>query len=333
MALPTIQRTWTYDTNNRITYTSLVQVMRELLFSYKEFLKLNGYTVVGSSDGTSADMAGSDFWVSATNAGIRGASAATVQSWIVLQAANGIRILMTYQGATDDVCRLSFSHNVYTLAGTPTHQPTTVDEQILTTTASHIGSETSGDRLWHGWVDSTDTMFRFAVARAGISRSCWGVEVSEDKTDPGSITWDGTWGWHGTSATSGFFGAASSINQLILYAAAGVSTKVARPLVSSTPINCQCFLGVETYGADGTLWMNVQPELQGVLGYPIRPLFLGSNTTGGRGKLAHLYDWWAGRSTGSNANDADVYGANQFIQLAGTSGLVWPWDGSVPIWI
>ena len=44
MALPVKQVNWTYSLNNRISYTSLVQVARETMFLIKNTLKTAGYT-------------------------------------------------------------------------------------------------------------------------------------------------------------------------------------------------------------------------------------------------------------------------------------------------
>lgn len=59
MPLPTKLVNWTYTFNNRISYTSLVQVMRDTIFLVKDTLKAAGYTVKGSCNGVTGALIGS----------------------------------------------------------------------------------------------------------------------------------------------------------------------------------------------------------------------------------------------------------------------------------
>ena len=339
MALPTPQKTWIIDPCNTIVFVSLVQTMREYLFQLKEFLKLNGYTVRGSSDGTTASPAstlitdGVDRWVTAANAGVRGTVSAAAQSWIVLQDVSGVSILLAYQGAGvsptgDDIARISFSPNqLFTTQATGTFQPTATDEQVVSSATSLIGSTASGNRVWSGWVDSTGRLCRFAIARAGIwVGRLWGIEQYDNSdlespafADPSSRP---TWGYALTTATA--------------YVPNGTQVGVGRHSVGGVVVNNSFFFNMECFPINGTqsqyaiTWGSIKPELQGSLGYPIFPLPLSCQAAGGRGKAGLAYDVWAGRFTG--AADGDTYGVLQFIAmssyLAGNTGNgLWPWDG------
>lgn len=323
MALPTKRKTWTIDPSNQIPFVSLNATMAAFLFELKAFLKLNGYTVDGSCDGTTGSMDGTDRWTDATKTTTRGAAAGNAQSWIVLKDANNMRVLFTYQGASDDICRISFADSAFTAAGTPNQQPTHANEQVLASTTSVINSTTNGDRRWHGWVDSTTTpkAFRFSVSRANVTASCGGVEETDKDDVAGSVTWNGAFGHFHSVAGMG------SIAQLVVFSSPS-SVMRARATVSGTPLSLQCCLGGEFYNNSFTTFANVQVEAQGAVGYPMIPLNLGSTTSTGQGKYGALYDWWLGRNSGT---DGDVYGSNEFIAVAAAAGVVWPWDGSSPV--
>lgn len=325
MALPTKRKTWTIDPSNQIAFVSLNATMAAFLFELKVFLKANGYTVDGSCDGVTGAMDGVDRWTDATKTNTQGAAAGNAQSWIVLKDANNVRILFTYQGASADVCRISFADSAFTPAGSPNQQPTHANEQVLASAQSVINSTTSGDRRWHGWVDSSSSpkAFRFAVSRANVTASCGGVEDTDKTGVAGTVTWTGTFGHFSTAA-----GGLASVPNLVTFSST-TSVKRARPTASGVPVSASCFYGSEVYNTSVTTFSNVQPEMQGNLGYPLVPMMLGSTTTSAQGKYGELYDSWLGRNVGA---DGDVYGTNQFVVVAAACGLVWPWDSSVPVW-
>lgn len=322
MPLPVKQRTWIIDPNNRILFTSLVQTMREYLFQIKEFLKLNGYTVRGSSDGTTGAMDLADRWVTAANAGTRATVAGAPQSWIVLRDGSGVDILLTYQGASDDIARFSFSASqLFVAAGTPTHQPTATDERVITSAVTVIGSTASGDRLWNGWVDSTFKLCRFAVIRAQtLVGLVWGVEEVDSAVTGGSTWTPPVWGFSLSATTN--------------HMPNGSTAGIAKPIVASVAQSPAVQLGAENIGGSSTIYTHIsggKPDLQGGIGFPLFPLVIGSNTAGSAGKLGNLYDWWIGRTAGEFVGD--IYGDLEFIHICTVQGTatatagVWPWDG------
>ena len=319
MALPTVTKTW-INSNPRLSYVSLNGVMSQYLFQIKAFLKTNGYAVKGSCDGTTGAMDGVDRWASAANCTTRGTAAGTSQSWIVLVDANGNNILLAYQGATDDVARLSFSPGgLMIAAGTPAQQPTATDEQVLFSATSIINATTSNDRMLFCWVSSDKKSCRFAIARAGVWVGVtWGVEDVQSTVANGPIFTPNTWG---------FAFLPGSLNATF-YASPGYSVNTrggyARIVVGGTPFNCQCFPGFETYATVATTWGNIKTPLQGAVGYPMFPIGIGTSTTNAEGKVGNLTDWWFGRTT---ATDGDVYGSLQFLVVGSSGGVVWPWDG------
>ena len=322
MALPAKQKIWTIDPCNRVAYASLVQVMRDPLYQLSVCLLANGYTCKGSSDGVTGAMDAVNRWTGGAAAGVRGANITTPNSWIVLVDGNGCNIILSYVGATDDVCRISYSHSgVAAAAGTPTHTPTSADERVMVSGTTIIGATASGDRLWTAWVDSDHTGFRMAIARAGAWVTLWGVEEVASVVAP-SVTWSPpTWGFFYTAANMTIIAVAGGNAQYGANAKGGVSR-----------INVGGMLDIVVGGGAESLANNsaglvgrfadVTAELQAG-GYPLSPISAASGTTGARGKLGNRYDWWTGRTTG--AADGDHYGNTEFVQIG---ECVWPWDGT-----
>ena len=77
MAGPVVQKTWTITANNTITYVSLTDTMGNLLKGVLDFLLAHGYSLKGSSDATTADMSGGNYWSTAADASHRGGTTAT----------------------------------------------------------------------------------------------------------------------------------------------------------------------------------------------------------------------------------------------------------------
>jgi hypothetical protein len=317
MTLPAITKTWVITPNNRITFVSLNDTMARYLFGIKAFLKTNGYTVIGSSNGVAAGMDAVDRWVTFSNVTTRGTAAATVQSWIVLRDGNGADILITYQGASDNIARISFSPGqLFVAAGTPTQQPTATDEQVVTSAADLINATASVDRVWHGWVSNDAKFCRFAIARAGawVGRS-WGIEnFTHALVAPAAIATP-VWGF------------ALPVGQASV--TSGIQCGVARVTVSAVPFNCLAFFGCEFFQNNPVQFTTAKPELQSQ--WLIFPLSIASSTASARGKLGNLIDQWIGRT---DAVDGSYYGQLQFLSISGYqgSGGVWPWDGvTVPV--
>lgn len=329
MAMPSITKTWTISAANRITWVSVANSVNTYIFGIKAFLKANGYTVKGSSNGTTAAMDGVDRWTSVADASTRGASAAAAQSWIVLQDSNPIDILLTNQGGVGGAsskCGYSPSQS-FVLAGTATFQPTATD-QVIPNQGFSV-SNTSLDMIWNGWVDSTKKLFRFNMASNGQwNGSTWGIElVDSTVVGPPAVFSPAVWNF---STSSNAVPNGSQVGQ-------------ARPVVASVPpsINTAsvCYFGMEWFGLSSTAFTAVQPELQGGNGYPIFPLSVAlqsvtdglGHPVGFQGKLGRLFDWWAGRS---NSTPGDTYASKTFIAVdgvQGTAGGVWPWNGSTPV--
>jgi hypothetical protein len=314
------QKTWVLTTNNRISFVSLNDTMARYLFGMKTFLKANGYTVAGSSNGTTGAMDASDRWITFSNVTTQGANSASAQSWIVLTDANGVQILLAFQGGTANIARISFSPGaLFVAAGTPQNQPTATDEQLLATTPDLINSTASGDRVWFGWVDSTSKLCRFAIARSGVfTGQTWGIELVSPVVSGSGVSWTpAVWGFMLPVATDNY--------------GTGANVGVARPSTASTARNAVVVFAAEMLGnlTSNDAICSRKATLQGNLGIPTIPLGIASNTTNAKGKLGNLFDTWLGRSTGGK--DGDLVDSRAFIGVAGyranLGGGLWPWDG------
>lgn len=344
MALPTLTKTWIISPCNRIVYVSLLDTMQRYLHGIKTFLKANGFTVKGSASAGVGAMDGVDRWTLTTNVTPRATVAAASQAWIVLTSSgSAIDIMLAYMGASDDVCRVSFSPGgLFVAAGTPQNQPTATDEVVdhnVTTTMIGI---TTGDRLWSGWVSSDAKMVRFALARGGFwlanfgaptTGKQWCIETFNQTMTPpsfGSPTANPTC-WIGLQGP----------NNLPNGTQIG-RTRLVHASVPSVPVpQVSIHFGVESWPSNAVTasypiqFGNEKPQLQGSLGYPILPINIYGNSTGYRGKVGNLIDQWTGRSAGDTPGD--TYGALQFINMNGYLGVaagggVWPWDGvTVPV--
>jgi len=333
MTLPTVAQTWIISPNNRIPFVTVNDTVSKYLFGLKQFLVANGYTVKGSSNGVTASpnstliTDGVDRWVTAANVTTRASVTGAAQSWIVLHDGNGVDILLTYLGSTDDVFRVAYSvGNLWTTQATGTFQPTATDAVIVTTGSSMVASSgTISDRIWFGWVDSTNKLCRFCVASAGgWVGSSWAVELftPEIAAGPAAIT-PSIWG-HCINVPS-----APLLN--------GTSIGITRAVVASTTsASDNVYFGMEWTGLASNILGIIKPELQGAPGYPIYPLGLAVYQAVRSGKIGMLIDWWQGRT---DCPAGVTYGNNQFIAVgcvnangAGNCAGMWPWDGAtIPV--
>lgn len=325
MPLPSIVKTWSISTNNRIVFVSLNDTMANYLLGVKNFLKnTGGYTVKGSSNGTTAAMDGTDRWITSANAATRNSASGAAQSWFVFTDGNGCDLLLTYQGSTDDVARISYSiGGLFVAAGTAVNQPTATDEAVISSAISLINNTTSLDRIWFGWVDSTKKLCRFQISRNGaFTGIVWGLELTSPVISGAVVVWTpAVWG----------FGAAAATSNIVL----GNVSGVARVTAGSAGTTCSIKYGIEVFGNSFTTWGNTKLELQGGKEYPAFPISIASVTTGARGKFANLFDTWLGRTTGGD--EGTVYGQGTHIGVSGlhngTGSTLWPWNNTSPVLI
>jgi hypothetical protein len=326
MAAPTLTKTWTITMNNRITFVSIADTVARYLFGMKAFLKTAGYTVKGSCDGTTGAMDAVDRWATSANAQTHATAVTTAMSWVVLTDANGVDIMIANWNATStDQAYLAMSPSGVMAVGSPANsQPTATDFVGGATGLGSlgVGNIATNDRVWNGWVDSTNKMFRSNIARQGVWVGFhWGVElVQSDVQSGGPVVFSPTVWLFSTNTNAIPNGSRGGF---------------ARPIVASSPpgngTQNQCYFALEWFGLVAAQFSSVQVPLQGATGYPAIPLGIGMQVSGSyNGRLATLFDWWMGRDT---AAGGDTYASKQFLATDGVIGSsggggVWPWDGA-----
>jgi hypothetical protein len=338
MTLPTATKTWKFPKlNQRITFVSLNDTMARLLFGVKDGLVNSGgatpWSVVWSCNGSVGPSSSSDHtdrWSSQTACTTRASVAAAAQSWVVLSDGNGAQILLTYQGATDDVARLAYSPSAaYALAGTTTNQPTATDEVVCSGTSTWLNTATSADRVWDLIATDDGKMFRVMVWRSSVHVCHFGVEACTDTTIGGI-------GVSFSPAMYGFFvlgnGTAgggttfTSTNSNHVYTA-NARQRVAHASVSSVAKTLN--LGISCESLD--FWTYAAGQSQDAQGAPyIIPYGLGDATAGQRGRWGNVIDWYLSADT---VSEGTMTSDKKWIMFCGGSvpassgSSLWPWDG------
>ncbi len=317
MAKPQVTKNWTITPNVRLApFVSLNATMGWWLYQHKLAIVSAGWTVKFSSDGTTGPASAADTtdrWASQSSGPLtRATVAAAAQSWIVLQNVDGVQVLFAYQGASDDIARVSMSMaGEFTLAGTVTHQPTAGDEVIQTSAFSVIGSATSGDRILQ--LGCTTESWWSATLR---QQAYAGAFLSVEKIDPavGSAVLAKPYvvcKFNNLSAIETVGAPVGGVSSTATGLAAwfGIGTRV---------YTSGSFRAIRVGGGQITTprepgnvaWSfqfgNAQNPLQGWSSIVLLPIhWFGERSTGCDGLLGSPIDWWQGWSYSSGA---PIYG-------------------------
>lgn len=314
MTSPAYARTWvqkltTGTPGARIAYVSLIDTMQNYIYGLKTFLLANGYTLLWSASAGTGPTNSGDHTDRITSAGTfspRGAGAGNSQGWFILTDGSGAQLMIAYQGASDDICRISFSPGaLFVQAGTTNQQPTATDECLITSAATVIGSATSADRVWHGWTTADGKNCRFMIYRSSaIVGQVWGLEHMTLPTLPGNVSFvpavapDAVWGFAFTAAAI-----ASSSSSAGAFSAS-VQGGLTRALISSVGFNVQC--GLSSWSASNVVApqvMSTNAALQGTSGFSPWPLTLVSVMASADGYVGALVDWYLSNPTGYSVGD------------------------------
>lgn len=330
MSVPAYTRTWnqkltTGTPGARITFVSLIDTMQNYMFGVKTFLLANGWSVLwsasaGTGPANSADH--TDRIASAATFSPRATIAGASQGWFVLTDGNGGQLLVTYQGASDDICRISYSPGaLFTLAGTTNQQPTATDENIIMATVTVVGATASADRVWHGWATSDGKNARFTIFRSSaIVGPSWGVEMFTLPTLPGNVTFTPSTGvWCFCVSPAQIVSAA--LTGMFATFSANTQGGLTRATISSVGFAVQCGFNTWTFiGNSAPSGLTSQAELQGAAGFIPWPLILMSNTASAKGYVGSLIDQYACAPSGFAVGDG--FGtAYDWVQVG---VLLWP---------
>lgn len=333
-AIPPYVRTWaqiltTGTPGLRLTYASLLGLVGSWAIGVKTLLLANTCTLLWSCDGTTGPSSSSDHTdriTTAANFAVRTAAGATATSWFIITDGNGGQLLICYAGATDDCCRISYSHTAaYVLAGTSTHIPTATDEVVLNILHTTVGNTTSADRILHGLCSADGKAYRFCVLRAAANVGVtWGVEsftptVTAPATLPNPVY---AWAWGTTNIANAVINSNASY-----YAAAAVPSLAGggsggQVRFFNSSLQFLAFCQPISWGSTVNMGMTtlaLNNELQGTLGFMAWPnILMSSITVGARGVAGNLIDWW----TVGPAGEMDGYGSNFNWLLHGCT--LWP---------
>jgi hypothetical protein len=175
-----LSKAWSINPNVRNAYVSLADMSGWFIYENHAWLKAHNWTVKFTCDGTTGPSGPSDTTdrlLSKADADTRGANAASVQSYTVLQNPDGLQLMLTFQGATDDVIRISYSvGGLFTLASPSTNQPTATDETLLSTGNSIVNATASADRVMTIWASDDGKAWSNSLWRVNTLQNLLGLE-------------------------------------------------------------------------------------------------------------------------------------------------------------
>lgn len=309
VAVPAIVKTWaqvltTGTPGIRIPYVSLIDATQNRLFIEKTLMLANGCSVVWSAAGGVGPASSSDHTDRITSAATwtpRATIAAASQAWVLILDGNGGQLLICFQGATDDIVRISYSPTAaFVLAGTTTNQPTAADELVLSAATTYVGATTSQDRIVHGLCTTDGKSYRFTCLRASaLIGQSWHVEtftpnVIAPATVPLAVC-------VGAQTPAQLLGSTGASNFWQSYTASQMGVLV-RAVISSVQRLVQCsFATLSAPGGAGVILTTTagttKAELQGGTGFLPWPVWLVSAFASGQGVAGQLIDFWAAQPT------------------------------------
>ncbi len=300
-------KTWTVLANQRRAYTTLVDQIGYFAFTNLTQLLAAGWTVKFTSTGIVGPTNSSDTTnriAAVANFATRATIAAAAQSWFVVQNGDSMQLLFTYQGATDDIMRISYSEIGFTLAGTTTQQPTAADEMVITLGNTVVNATTSLDRVMTIWTTSDAKAWSCALFRAGALVSILGMEkiTSLCATGVYALSYVGyryLTGAITTSATAGANGPVGGIPNVAI-GAATYSGAMARVITAGSGRNIRVGGGeinvapaVGTILTIATTFNSNTPALSGGAASPLIPIYWsGEKAANTDGLLGYPIDWW-----------------------------------------
>jgi hypothetical protein len=317
MSMPAKVKTYAYTVNQRIVFASVLDACQKYAYGLKTALLAGGLTHLWSASGGTGPTNAADHTDRITSAATwtpRATIAGASQAWFVLTDGNGAQWLFAFQGASDDVFRVSFSPGaLFTLAGTTNQQPTATDEQVIATGITMVSATASADRVWHCQVSTDAKIWRAWLYRQATCIHMLRCERISPVTFPGSVTW--------TVPVVGYFHPSNAVSSTSFGSGTSVTGKTSI-VVSSVRKDATVIPGVMAWGGTLLNWGNTQTALQGANGYPISPIACGSSLAGAEGPLGLHIDIYIGRTAG--VTDGDSSTDLNWIYV-GAATL--PWDG------
>lgn len=331
MSLPTVQKTYQFNINQATSgtnfggATAFHQEYEDTLLAIKNSMKgfaLSPWTVVGSSDSTTAGMDAVDRWTDHTklvwnNAGVR--------SWIVLKqtgivsAGSGFQICihcnpLSGGGFADTNISIIASASAGFTGGSTSARPTATDEYQFFSGAwlfeSNAPQTGSGPYRIHVMQSTDGSVTRALVYRAGALNSFWSFEAPSASNL--------TSGW--TNPYVAFVGGLGGIGNPGLYAAL---YNTARAGIRVNGFNAAAYWTCESFNG-GILGAKLNFAQDIDSSFIMAPIGIATTQSGARGRWGILNDIWWGTNALPEATNFPSDASRQFVQFG---NLIIPWNG------
>lgn len=320
MSLPSVLKTWQYNVNNAITAQgSAIADNRRLLRLIKDALKGFGsgaWTVRGSSNGVSANMAGTDLW--AADSDIVFVPTTGVHSWIVLRqlgmGAAGVEILIDLiagssaanAGGYGATIRIASVQDGGFTGGTTSVAPTAVNQQTLNT-GDFSTLTTDLATRWNVMQSTDGASTRVWVYAAGTLRYVWIIDAPVNKVSA----------WNDAFIAAAFTGStATTANSYGYTFWKSVINDTLAGIALSTEGTASGGLSSEAFC--GAIPSDLTAE------YVMLPAGICCNTTGVRGRHGVVNDLWYSSSGTLQGDTYPGSGAATFVNIG---PWIFPWNG------
>lgn len=310
MALPTLEKTWvsagmSLNGANGTSAADTVWKLKEALVNVTP-----GWTVAGSSDGTTFGMDGVDRWVTSSNV--------AVNRWIVLQndaISTGFQVCFRPKqggGGWFDSMTVSVSPVAGFTGGGATTKPTATDEETLVDGVLYRANGPEMTARANVWMSSDGECTRVVLCETAATRVFMLFDKAKNPVSGWTIPWVASVvAYSGASRVPEY----NDLNDVTTYARSRVGATT-MPLYFTSEGWVSSMMG-ERLTAGNDLDSN---------GYPLSAIGLASETVGVRGRHGQLYDIWWGSDAVADGGHYPGSTPRQFVQVG---DIVLPWDSSL----
>lgn len=322
MALPSLQKSWQFDTNNAYTAAATVKASYEqLVFAIKVILTsftTTPWTVVSSSNAISSGS--SDYWATASDVNFQNSGS---RSWIVLKQTglgSNVQLLMTYHAvqspSTGEFFQFYLSPSVGFTGGSVSGNPTASDSFLIQPnqygTFSTPGAafafnihglkSTDGECTRLVWSSNSQTCGALILDK--LQSPATGLACPVASFCPSAHTratnvWSNTTVYNGSNVT---------LRNASIVAAGFVTMHVG---------------GTQVAAVNSGSINQISNE------YPLMPMGVYSQQVSSYGFHGFVVDMWNG-TTNAAATNGSTYPNDATRQMVQFGNTVLPWDGTVP---
>lgn len=314
MALPTLDKSYLFNVNQLYTSTgTLLSDCRQLMLGMKNSLKgfagSAAWSILGSSNGTSAGLDTVDRW--SVIADLNWST--TSRSWLVTKPGGtaGLQLCidLNVSNSLPQRCSIVVSPSAGFTGGTlPSARPTATDEIVLLSSADWINGSAVTSRLHV--IQSTDGHSTTIITcQANALQNCWHFSTPKNPIA----------GW--TNPNISIFQASSVMSVSSWHRAANFKGRIGS-------VSASFGITGETYN-NLLIGENMSFADEQTGEWPFGPMGLYGVTNGARGRKGTLYDMYWGTTIASIAdNYPDVSPLYQWAQFG---SVIVPWNQTAPL--